>query len=54
LFIAEKDVETQLIDGITGYTELGVYELLTYVHVSFVELLRELVLKGIKKLEKEK
>lgn len=51
--VLEKAADAQLIDGITGYTEPGVDGLLAHVHVSFVKLLRELVIKGIKKLDKE-
>ena len=52
--VLEKAADAQLIDGISGYTEPGADGLSAHVHVSFVELLRELVIKGIKKIEEEK
>jgi len=52
--VLEKAADAQFIDGISGYTEPGADGLLAHIHISFVELLRELVVKAIDKLEIKK
>jgi hypothetical protein len=48
--VLEKAADAQFIDRISGYTEPSVDGLLAHIHISFVELLREWVVKGTEKL----
>lgn len=48
--VLQKAADAGFIDGINGYTEPGADGLPSRVHESFVEVLRELVLRGIKQI----
>jgi len=48
--VLQKAADAGFIDGINGYTEPGADGLPSRVHESFVEVLRELLVKGMKQL----
>jgi hypothetical protein len=50
--VLQKSADAHFIDGINGYTEPGADGLSIDVHESFVEILRELIFKAIKKAKK--
>lgn len=51
--VLEKAADAQFIDGISGYTEPGADGLSAHIHICFVEILKELIAKSIKKLKIE-
>ena len=51
--VLEKAADAQFIDGISGYTEPGADGLSAHIHICFVEILKELITKSIKKLKME-
>jgi len=51
--VLEKAADAQFIDGISGYTEPGADGLSAHIHICFVEILKELITKSIKKLKIE-